>query len=141
MKLYTDRTDGFAISERAYRYADHGIYISIKEKRKRVFVLLTDNNQYKSQLYVKLYPQKGNIEIKVPIHVAVHSHRDYQNQVGAAVGLYTMLTTDEGHCYGEELGRYQIEYADWIREQTGSYNRNRKENPGRKKYNGNFTVT
>lgn len=136
VKLYTDRTDGFAISERAYRYADHGIYISIKEKRKRVFVLLTDNNQYKSQLYVKLYPQKGNIEIKVPIHVAVHSHRDYQNQVGAAVGLYTMLTTDEGHCYGEELGRYQIEYADWIREQTGSYNRNRKENPGRKKYNG-----
>ena len=47
-----------------------------------------------------------------------------------------MLTTDEGHCYGEELGRYQIEYADWIREQTGSYNRNRNENPGRKKYNG-----
>ena len=86
VKLYTDRTDGFAISERAYRYADHGIYISIKEKRKRVFVLLTDNNQYKSQLYIKLYPQKGNIEIKVPIHVAVHSHRDYQNQVGAAVG-------------------------------------------------------
>ena len=45
-----------------------------------------------------------------------------------------MLTTDEGHRYGEELGRYQIEYADWIREQTASYNSNRNENPGRKKY-------
>lgn len=136
VKLHTDRADGFAIAERAYRYADHGIYISIKEKRKRVFVPLTDNNKYKSQLYVKLYPKEGNIEIKVPIGVAVRSHRDYQNQVGVAVGVYTMLTTDGGHCYGEDLGRYQIEYADWIREQTRRYNRNRNENPGRKKYNG-----
>ena len=59
----------------------------------------------------------------------------YQKEVGAAVGLHTMLTTDEGHCYGKDLGKYQIEYADWTREQTGSYNWNRNENPGRKKYN------
>jgi Transposase and inactivated derivatives len=134
MKLHTESTDGFAIAERAYRYADHGIYISIKEKRKRVFVPLTDNNQYKSQLYVKLFPEKHNIEIKVPIKVTVHDHRDYQNHVGVALGVYTMLTTDAGKHYGEELGRYQIEYADWIREQTARYNRNRNENPGRKKY-------
>ncbi len=134
VKLHTDREDGFTIAERAYRYADHGIYISIKEKRKRVFVPLTDNNQYKSQLYVKLFPEEGRIEIKVPVNVAVKSHSDYRKQVGVAAGLYIMLTTDEGHCYGEELGEYQIAYADWIREQTGSYNRNRSENPGRKKY-------
>jgi predicted RNA-binding Zn-ribbon protein involved in translation (DUF1610 family) len=135
VKLHTDRADGFAIAERAYRYADHGIYISIKEKRKRIFVPLTDNKQYKNQLYIKLYPAEHSIEIKVPVNVAVHGHADYLNQVGVSTGLYTMLTTDEGHCYGEELGRYQIEYADWIREQTGIYNRNRNQNPGRKKYN------
>lgn len=135
VKLYTDRADGFAIAERAYRYADHGIYISIKEKRKRVFVPLTDNNQYKSQLYVKLYPEENRIEVKVPIHVGVQRHSDYREQVGVAVGLYTMLTTDTGRQYGKELGRYQIEYADWIREQTSSYHRNRNDNPGRKKYN------
>ena len=135
VKLHTDRADGFTMAERAYRYGDRGIYITIKEKRKRVFVPLTDNNRYKSQIYVKLYPGEGKIEMKVPVYVAVHSHRDYQKEVGAAVGLHTMLTTDEGHCYGEDLGRYQIEYADWTREQTGSYNRNRNENPGRKKYN------
>jgi putative transposase len=134
VKLHTDRADGFTIAERAYRYADHGIYISIKEKRKRVFIALTDGNRYKSQLYIKLYPEESNIEIKVPINVAVQSHKDYQKQVGVAVGLYTMLTTDTGKCYGEELGKYQIAYADWIREQTGRYNRNRNENPGRKKY-------
>ena len=134
VKLHTDRADGFSIAERAYRYGDRGIYISIKEKRKRVFVPLTDGNQYKSQLYIKLFPEEHKIEIKAPIRVAVHSHEDYRKQVGVAVGLYTMLTTDEGNCYGKELGKYQTTYADWIREQTGSYNRNRGENPGRKKY-------
>lgn len=134
IKLHTERTDGFCIAERAYRYADHGIYISIKEKRKRVFVPLTDNNQYKSQLYVKLFSEEQKIEIKVPINVTVHDHRDYQNHVGVAVGVYTMLTTDTGKHYGKDLGKYQIEYADWIREQTVRYNKNRNENPGRKKY-------
>ena len=47
-----------------------------------------------------------------------------------------MMTTDEGHQYGEELGRYQSEYSDWIREQTSSYRRNKGDNPGRKKYHG-----
>ncbi|MCI9619134.1 MAG: transposase [Dorea sp.] len=134
VKLHTDRADGFAIAERAYRYADHGIYISIKEKRKRVFVLLTDNNRYKSQLYIKLYPKEHSIRIKAPVNVTVRDHADYRNQVGVSTGVYTMLTTDKGHRYGSELGRYQIEYADWIREQTRIYNCNRSENPGRKKY-------
>lgn len=134
VKIHTDTADGFTIAERAYRYADHGIYISIKEKRKRVFIPLTDSKQYKSQSYVKLYPKEQRIEIKVPVYVSVRSHGDYQNQVGIAVGLYTMLTTDEGHSYGEELGTYQTAYSEWIRQQTGSYNRNRSNNPGRKKY-------
>lgn len=134
VRLHTERADGFSIAERAYRYADHGIYISIKEKRKRIFVPLTDNNQYKSQLYVKLYPEKQSIEIMIPVYVTVRNHEDYIYRVGVAVGVYTMLTTDEGHQYGEELGKYQKEYAEWIRVQTGSYNNNRANNPGRKKY-------
>ncbi len=134
VKLHTDRADGFAIAERAYRYADHGIYISIKEKRKRVFVLLTDNNQYKCQLRMKLYPQERRIEIKIPVNVSIHNHKEYRNEVGVAVGLYTMMTTDEGHRYGEELGKFQLEYSEWIRAQTNSYRRNKTDNPGRKKY-------
>ncbi len=133
-KLHTDMADGFSISERAYRYADHGIYISTKEKRKRVFVPLTDNNRYSAQLYIKLYPEQGKMEIKVPVRVKVRSHSDYMNHVGLSVGIFTMLTTDKGNRYGERLGEYQIAYADWIRKQTGSYNRNREQNPGRKKY-------
>ena len=135
VKLHTDAADVFSIAERAYRYADGGIYISIKEKRKRIFILLTDNNQYKCQLRMKLYPKENRVEIKVPVNVSVHSHEDYQSEVGVAMGLYTMMTTDEGHRYGEELGRYQLEYSEWIRVQTNSYRRNKEDNPGRKKYN------
>ena len=134
VKLHTDTADVFSIAERAYRYADHGIYISIKEKRKRVFIPLTDNNQYKCQIRIKLYSQENRIELKVPVNVSVHRHKDYQNQIGVAVGLYTMLTTDEGHQYGEELGRYQLEYSDWLQMQICSYKRNKADNPGRKKY-------
>lgn len=135
VRQHTEAADGFSISERAYRYKDHGIYISIKEKRRRIFVPLTDGNQYRRQLYIKLYPEQGGLEIKVPIDVTVKNHEDYQNQIGIAIGMYTMLTTDQGHHYGEKLGQYQMEYADWMRLKTGSYNRNRSNNPGRKKYN------
>lgn len=134
VKLQTENTLGFAISERAYRYGDGGIYISTKEKRKRIFVPLTDHNQYKSQLYMKLDPKENTLEIHVPIQTAVRRNPGYTKKIGIAFGMYTMLTTDEGHRYGEELGTYQTAYADWIRMKTASYQRNRESNPGRKKY-------
>ena len=133
-KQHTDQADGFSLSAKAYRYENHGIAIATKEKRKRVFVPLTDSNQYDAQLYIKIYPKESRLEIKVPIHVAVRSHADYINQVGVAMGQYPMLTTDQGNQYGIEFGKLQLEYADWIRRQTGSYNSNRHDNPGRKKY-------
>ena len=78
--------------------------------------------------------QEASVEIDVPVSVAVHSHRDYINEIGLAMGVFTMLTTDAGHRYGEQFGVYQTEYADWIRERQISYRRNREANPGRKKY-------
>ncbi|GFI43715.1 hypothetical protein IMSAGC018_01390 [Lachnospiraceae bacterium] len=134
LKLHTDVEEGFSIAERAYRYADHGIYISVKQKRKRIFVSLTDNNRYTTQLYIKLFPDQGRIEIKAPIQVTVHKHEDYTSHIGVAVGMYTMFTTDEGRRYGEGLGGYQTKYADWLRKQTGSYMHNKSDNPGRLKY-------
>lgn len=134
VKPHTDAADGFSIAERAYRYADHGIYISTKESRKRIFVPLTDNNRHKSQLYVRLYPKESRIEIMAAVNVTVRTHADYTNRVGVALGMHAMLTTHEGHVYGQEFGKYQMEYADWIREQAGSYKRNQTDNPGRKKY-------
>lgn len=135
LKQHTDKEEGFTLSERAYRYGDHGIYISIKEKRKRIFIPLTDNNQYQCQIRVKLNPAENSVEIHVPIYVSVRKHEDYTKRIGLSAGIFTMLTTDEGHCYGEELGKYQTRYAEWIQEQSRIYNQNRADNPGRKKYN------
>lgn len=134
VKLHTETTTGFSLSAKAYRYENHGICIASKEKRKRIFIPLTDNCTYKSQIYLKFDPEQGGVELHVPVNVAVKSHGDYRNRIGIALGIYTMLTVDNGDCYGEELGKYQIEYADWVRAQTASYNRNRSSNPGRKKY-------
>ena len=132
VKLHTDQVLGFSLSERAYRYADGGIYISTREKRKRVFLPLTDNNQYKRQLRIRLFPAEKRVEIHIPVDVTIKKHKDYVNQIGVSMGYHTMLTTDQGHCYGVKLGAYQTEYADWMR--TRSYNRNKGGNPGRKKY-------
>ena len=133
--LHTDKADGFSVSERAYRYGDHGIYISVKEKRKRVFVPLTDGNRYGCQVAVRLYPGEGRVEVRVPVRVRARSHADYRNIVGIALGMQAMLTTDRGHAYGEELGRFQAEYADWVRRQTAVHHADGGKNPGRKKYN------
>ncbi len=132
--LHADSAAGFSLAERAYRYGDHGIYVSTKEKRKRVYIPLTDSCQYKRQIYMKLYPKENSVEIRVPVDVGIRSHEDYDRRVGVSLGMHTMLTTDKGHCYGEEFGRYQLEYADWLRMQTASYHKNRANNPGRKKY-------
>lgn len=133
-KQHADTATGFSVAERAYRYGDHGIYLSTKEKRKRVFVQLTDNNQYKSQLYVRLYPDENRIEIMAPVYMSARSHEEYTGSIGISMGMFTMVTTSDGHFYGKELGDYQSGYADWIQSQTASYNLNRNDNPGRKKY-------
>lgn len=134
VKLHADTADGFSIAERAYRYADHGIYISVKEKRRRIFIPLTDNNQYTRQFYIRLFPETGDIELRVPVDIPVRKHADYTRQVGLSMGMQVMLTTDAGHLYGEAFGFYQAQLSDWIREQSSTYSLNREANPGRKKY-------
>lgn len=132
--ISTNQALSFAVSERAYRYGDGGIYISTKEKRKRLFIPLTDGNSYKTQIRVQLYPEENRLEIQVPVYVKVKLHADYRQRIGLSFGFHTMLTTSDGMAYGEEFGRYCIEKADWEREQARLYSLNRQANPGRKKY-------
>lgn len=135
IKSHSDTSDGFLSSGGTHRYADHGIYLTTKERRKRIFIPLTDGNEYKRQLYVKLFPEKNSVELRVAIQTAVHFHPDYVNEVGISLGMSAMITTHEGHVYGNELGIYQTAFSDWVREQTGKYNANRRAKPGREKYN------
>ena len=134
VKISARKADGFALTERAYRYADHGISITTKEKRQRVFIELTDNNSYNRQLYLKLFPETGDIKIYVPVETACKQHPDYINEVGLSLGMNTMLTTDEGHIYGALLGEYHFAFAEWKRQKNAVYVFRNNANSGRKKY-------
>ena len=137
-KLRTDKADGFAITERAYRYGSnndrHGIFISTKENRKRIFVPLTDWNEYKKQLYVKLNREESSIEIAIPVETAIRHHSDYNNEIGLSAGMWQMFTTDSGHVYGGRFGELHRELTDFISVGDRTYRREKQNNPGRKKY-------
>jgi len=136
--LHTDREDGFAVSEKAYRYGKngetHGIYLSTKENRKRVFIPLTDENEYKKQIYIKLKPEQRGMEIHVPLEVRVRGHEDYTEEIGLSAGIWQMFTTDQGRVYGERFGELHKELAEYMRAAGRTYRRERCNNPGRSKY-------
>lgn len=137
-RLWTDKADGFAIAERAYRYGmngeDHGIFISTKEKRKRIFVPLTDENAYKKQLYIKLNPEENSIEINVPVEVRVRTHGDWENEIGVSMGIECLFTTNGGNVYGEHFGELHNEFVEYVSAADRAYRREKENNAGRKKY-------
>lgn len=142
-KLHTDIKDSFAVSSRGYRYGDgpgnrgdiwHGIYISTKESRSRIFIPLTDGNRYNRQLRIRLYPEEGKIKINVPVEMKVKKRRECVNEVGLAVGMESMFVTDKGKIYGGKYGIYQAALTEYVRRGMLRYRKNAKSNPGRKKY-------
>lgn len=146
-KLHSDSAEGFAITERAYRYGEekkggkdisatrrYGIFIATKENRKRVFIPLTDDNAYDKQLYIKLKPEESGVEIHIPIEIKVKIHRDYTNEIGLSLGMEQMLTTHEGKSYGQQFGALHRELADYMSAAASTYRREKANNAGRKKY-------
>jgi len=134
VRPHTDTADGFTASPKGYRYADHGIYLSMKESRKRLFILLTDNNRYTRQVYIRLYPEEGNITINVPVEVRQKHPPGYSGEIGLAVGMRCMFVTDRGTVYGERYLEYQSALSNYVQEKLPGHRRNAKHNPGRKKY-------
>jgi len=133
-KMHTDTANIFSVTERAYRYGDHGIYLAIKEKRKRIFIPLTDSNCYTKQLNIQIFPEEGNLVIHTPVEVKIRQHEDYHREIGLSMGIRTMFVTDEGSIYGEKYSDYQYALSEYVRVGNIRYRRNRENNPGRKKY-------
>ncbi len=134
VKPHADRAEGFTVSPKGYRYADHGIYLSMKESRQRLFIPLTDNNHYERQIYIRLLAEEGNITINVPVEVRQRHPAGYSGETGLAMGLRCMFVTDSGHAYGEEYLEYQSALSDYVRERLARHRRNAQNNPGMKKY-------
>lgn len=135
VKPYTETAEGFTVSPKGYRYADHGIYLSMKESRKRLFIMLTDNNRYNRQIYIRLFPEERDIAINVPVEVRQKHPAGYEGEIGLAFGMNCMFVTDRGTVYGEQYLKYQSALTDYVREKLSGRRRNAKYNPGMKKYN------
>lgn len=135
VKPHTDTAGGFSASPKAYRYADHGIYLSMKESRQRLFIPLTDNNRYNRQIYIRLCPKEGNVIINVPVEVKKRHPAGYEDKIGLAIGIRCMFVTDGGNTYGERYLEYQSALTEYVRERLPRHRRNAGDNPGMKKYN------
>lgn len=138
-KMHTDAEDGFSVTAKAYRYGDdgdrYGIYVSTKENRKRVFIPLTDSNRYSRQIFIHLYPKERKIKIDIPVEKKVKAMPEYCNEIGLAVGMTEMFVTDQGNVYGGRYGSHQTALTEYVWEGMSRYQRNKRNNPGRKKYN------
>lgn len=135
VRPHTDAADGFTVSPKGYRYADHGIYLSMKESRRRLFIPLTDNNRYDRQIYVRLYPEDGNIVIRVPLAVKQKHPPGYGGELGLAMGMRCMFVTDGGNVYGERYLTYQSALTGYVYRKLAGRRRNAGNNSGKKKYN------
>lgn len=133
-KPHTDAADGFFVSPKAYRYADHGIYLTMKEKRQRLFIPLTDNQHYTTQIYIRLYPEQKKVTINIPLEVRQRHPAGYGGETGLAMGMRSMFVTDNGNVYGERYMEYQSALTDYVREHLPRHRKNAKNNPGMKKY-------
>ncbi len=140
-KLHTEKFLYFSVWERGYRYGQskdndvkecHGIFLTTKEYRKRIFIPLTDTNEYNGMLDIKLKPEKNSIEIVAPLFINIRKHEDYTNEIGISLGLWNMITTDTGSIYGSEFGKMQKELFEYAVSERRTYGE--KGNPPRKKY-------
>lgn len=141
-KIHTDKFLYFSIWEKGYRYGKsknkegrdcYGIFLTTKEHRKRIFIPLTDENQYSGVLDIKLKPEKSSVEMIASVFTEVRKHKDYTNEIGISLGLWDMITTSTGHVYGGEFGKIQKELYDYGVNEWRMYGRENGDAP-RKKY-------
>ncbi|MCX4338616.1 MAG: zinc ribbon domain-containing protein [Lachnospiraceae bacterium] len=141
-KLHTEKFLYFSVWERGYRYGHSknregperfGIFLTTKERRKRIFIPLTDTNQYCGVLDIKLVPDRNKIEIISTVFTDVKKHKDYINEIGISLGVWDMITTSTGNIYGGEFGKMQKEIYDYSVAEHRAYGRDNKTAP-RKNY-------
>lgn len=122
-RQHSDNETYFAVKKQGYRYGEsggaHGIFLTTKVNRKRIFIPLTDANVYDRVLDIKLNPQKRTVEIIIPLFVNIRQHEDYTNEIGISLGLWNMATTSTGNVYGSAFGKMQNEISDYILQKMG----------------------
>lgn len=105
VKCHADRCNSFGVTNRAYKYVSGGIKISTKFRNQRIFIPLTDKNQYDMQLLLK-FDSNNRIVLHVPVQQRIHQNVDFTNQIEIRFGYATMLDIINGRTYGGRLGQF-----------------------------------
>ena len=95
---------------------------------------MTDENTYKKQLYIKLFPEKSSIEIDIPVEARVRRNKEFEAVIGLSVGMWQLFTSDTGRIYGEQFGCLRQELETFISRGNRAYAKEKRNNPGRQKY-------
>lgn len=104
------------------------------QKRRRVFIPLTDENNYQKQIYLKLKPEESGVDISIPLAIKIRRYQDYINEIGLLVGMRCMFTIHEGTVYGEHLGELHEKFTQYMRSAVETYRREKENNAGQSKY-------
>lgn len=104
-KCSADRCVSFSVTNRAYQYVPGGIKISTKVPNRRVFIPLTDKNQYDMQLLLK-FDHENRIVLHVPLEQRIKRNAGLEKQIELRFGYGAMLHLSNGHLYGDLLGEY-----------------------------------
>lgn len=118
---HSNKTNIFSVSPKGYIYENGGIRLTTKVPRQRVFIPLTDNNQYDRQLVIEL--KANRLVLYVPIDTKIKKHPDYVNEIGIAWGYFVMFTTSTGNQYGAEYGQRRSQQVQQMNETNAAHQR------------------
>lgn len=115
-KCHADRCGSFGVTNRAYQYVPGGVKISTKIPNRRVFIPLTDKNQYNMQLLLKF--DRNRIVLHVPLQQRTRQNAGYANEIELRFGYGTMLHLSSGRVYGDLLGAYMTRETKRLKEKN-----------------------
>lgn len=116
-KCSADRCNSFSVTNRAYQYVDGGIRISTKVPNRRVFIPLTDKNQYDMQLLLK-FDRENRIVLHVPLEQRIKQNAVLEKQIEVRFGYGTMLHLANGNTYGDRLGEYLTQETQRLKQKN-----------------------
>ncbi len=101
-KPAVSKTNAFCVSPQGYSYKDKCLYLTSRERRKRVKLPLRDEKTSNRQIRICL--KENCAVIAIPVDIKRQKHKDFKNTLYIHLGYQNMCTLSTGSVYGSELG-------------------------------------
>jgi len=120
---YTKNNNVFSIDEGLYFRKDGYIRIACRNKRKRLFIKLTDKNIYKNNntLIIKIVGNK--IEIHCPLKIKTKRNKNKENIIGIDKGYKYLFAVSNDKFYGDKLNKFLNKETERLNNKNKQRNR------------------